>query len=129
MGSPNVTAVLLAKDLTRVAEFYTRALGMRSIVQDEQHSQLLCHGFELVVHQIPEAMADEITIEQPPQRRIGTAIRLNIPVASIAASRATARSLGGGIDDAPPAWAERNANFFLGYDPEGNVFGVRQQAE
>ena len=56
--------------------------------------------------------------------------RVERPSASHSARpRATARSLGGGIDDAPPAWAERNANFFLGYDPEGNVFGVRQQAE
>jgi hypothetical protein len=32
------------------------------------------------------------------------------------------------VDDAPPEWAARDANFFLGYDPEGNVFGVSQGA-
>jgi hypothetical protein len=36
--------------------------------------------------------------------------------------------LGGDIDGHPPSWAERGANFFLGYDPEGNVFGVSQEA-
>jgi hypothetical protein len=27
----------------------------------------------------------------------------------------------------PPEWAERDANFFFGYDPEGNQFGVREE--
>jgi hypothetical protein len=51
-------------------------------------------------------------------------MRLDYPVTSIESSRRLARSLGGDIDDAPPAWAERSANFFFGHDPEGNQFGV-----
>ena len=72
-------------------------------------------------------IAGGITIERPPKRRVSGAIRLDYPVASIEKSRTAARELGGDIDVAPPAWADRDANFFFGYDPEGNQFGVRQQ--
>ncbi len=72
-------------------------------------------------------IAAGITIERPPKRRVSGAIRLDFPVASIEKSRTAARELGGDIDVDPPAWADRDANFFFGYDPEGNQFGVRQQ--
>ena len=55
------------------------------------------------------------------------ATRLDFPVASVKDSRKLARSLGGDIDDAPPPWADRNADFFFGYDPEGNQFGVSER--
>ena len=58
---------------------------------------------------------------------VSGAIRLDFPVASIEKSRTAARELGGDIDVAPPAWADRDANFFFGCDPEGNQFGVREQ--
>jgi hypothetical protein len=60
-------------------------------------------------------------------RREGGAVRLDFPVADIVHSRKLARSLGGDIDDVPPAWANRDSNFYLGYDPEGNVIGVSRQ--
>ena len=127
MSSSSVSAVLFVKDLPTVASFYATALGMKVVASDEHHSRLECHGFELVVHQIPPHIAVDITIERPPKRRVSGAIRLDYPVASINKSRTAARELGGDIDVAPPAWADRNANFFFGYDPEGNQFGVRQQ--
>ena len=126
MSSSSVSAVLFAKDLRTVASFYATALGMKVIASDEHHSRLECHGFELVVHQIPQHIAEGITIERPPKRRVSGAIRLDYPVADIEHSRTAARKLGGDIDVAPPKWADPNANFFFGYDPEGNQFGVRQ---
>lgn len=128
MESSSVSAVLFAKDLKRVAAFYSQALGMIRSAGDEHHWALDGYGFHLIVRQIPKHLADEITIRQPPERRVWGAIRLNFPVQSIEDSRRTARSLGGELDDAPPEWADRNANFFLGYDPEGNVFGATQHA-
>jgi predicted enzyme related to lactoylglutathione lyase len=128
MESSSVSAVVFAKDLKRVAAFYSQALGMTCSARDEHHWALDGYGFHLIVHQIPQHIADEITIRQPPQRRVWGAIRLNFPVQSIEDSRRAAKSLGGVVDDAPPEWAERNANFFLGHDPEGNVFGASQHA-
>jgi len=126
--SSSVSAVLFVKDLRTVASFYATALEMTVIASDEYHWRLECHGFELVVHQIPQPMAANIVLERPPKRRTWGAIRLDYPVADIEKSRNAARALGGDIDVAPPEWADRNANFFFGYDPEGNQFGVSQRA-
>jgi predicted enzyme related to lactoylglutathione lyase len=123
-----VSAVLFAKDLRSVTAFYSAALEMTVLASDEHHSRLGCRGFELVVHQIPRHIADTIMIEQPPKRRVWGAIRLDYPVHDIAASRQAAHGLGGSIDATPPEWADRDANFFFGYDPEGNQFGVSEQA-
>lgn len=111
-----------------MAAFYTRALGMSCTFSDERHCVLNCRGFNLIVHQIPQHIADEIVLEQPPHRRLDGAIRLSFPVQNIAETRRLARSLGGQLDDTPPEWAEPNANTFLGCDPEGNVFKVSEHA-
>jgi catechol 2,3-dioxygenase-like lactoylglutathione lyase family enzyme len=126
MDGARVSAVLFVKNLEQVAAFYSAALGMKRTFGDQDHSVLNCHGFELIVHQIPRDTADKIVIERPPKRRVWGAIRLDYPVHNIEACRRTARSLGGDIDDVPPGWADKNANFFFGYDPEGNQFGVSQ---
>jgi predicted enzyme related to lactoylglutathione lyase len=125
MEPSSVSAVLFVKDLPKVAAFYATALGMQCTFGDQDHSVLNCRGFELIVHQIPKHIADQIKIEQPPVRRVRGAVRLDFPVENIEESRRTARSLGGAIDDAPPSWADHNSQFFFGYDPEGNQFGAR----
>jgi predicted enzyme related to lactoylglutathione lyase len=127
MEALNPRAILFAKDLERVAAFYAGALAMKRVSGDKDHAVLECDGFELIVHQIPKRIADTIVVAQPPARKVLGAIRLDFPVASIADSRKRARSLGGEIDDAPPAWADRNTNLFFGHDPEGNQFGVSQR--
>jgi catechol 2,3-dioxygenase-like lactoylglutathione lyase family enzyme len=126
MAENQVNAVLFVKDLRAVAQFYSKALGLRVIASDEHHWQLDCAGFELVIHQIPKHIADTIVLERPPTPRVWGAVRLDYPVRSVAESRRAARALGGKIDDKPPDWADPNAKFFFGYDPEGNQFGVRE---
>jgi predicted enzyme related to lactoylglutathione lyase len=128
MAENRVSAVLFVKDLRKVAAFYSTALEMRAVSSDKHHWLLICAGFELVVHQIPKHIADTIALERPPTPRVSGAIRLDYPVRSIAESRRAARALGGKIDDKPPEWADPDAKFFLGYDPEGNQFGVREHA-
>lgn len=121
-----VSATLFVKDLKRVSAFYAQALGMIQTQGDEHHVILNCRGFNLIVHQIPQHIAAGITSEQPLPRRGEASLRLNFPVTSIAEARRLARSLGGEVDEVPPAWAGPNANTFLGYDPEGNVFKLNE---
>lgn len=128
MESGSVSAVLFVKDLKKAENFYCGALSMSCRNSDEHHSILNCRGFDLIVHQIPKHIADEITIDDPPARRVEGAIRLNFAVQSIPDTRRLARSLGGDVDDAPPSWAAADANVFLGCDTEGNVFKVSQHA-
>jgi glyoxalase superfamily protein len=127
MEATSVRAILFVKDLQRVAAFYIGALALTRVSGDVDHVVLECDGFELVVHQIPKPIAETIVVTQPPVRRVLSAIRLDFPLASVADGRKLARALGGEIDDAPPAWADRNANLFFGHDPEGNQFGVSQR--
>jgi predicted enzyme related to lactoylglutathione lyase len=120
-----VSAVVFAKDLRKVAAFYTRVCSAEVKNEDAHHADLDCGGFQLIVHQIPEHYAKAMIISDPPRRREHGAVRLDFPIADVAASRAVARALGGEIDDRPPPWAGSDVSFRLGYDPEGNVFGAQ----
>ena len=123
-----VSAVLFAKDHTTVARFYREALGLTRTAGDEDHSVLNCSGFDLVVHQIPKQYLDEGNREETPARRENGPIRLDFPVDSVDAARSIAATLGGQVDDLSPAWAPRDANFYLGHDPEGNIFKLSERA-
>jgi hypothetical protein len=127
METSSARAVLFVKDLAKVAAFYIGALGMARASGDDDHAVLECGGFEVIVHRIPKQIADTIVITQPPVRRMWAAMRLDFPVASVRDARSLARALGGDVDDAPPPWAARDANFFFGYDPEGNQFGISER--
>ena len=87
MKVAQVRAVLFAKDLEGLTAFYAGALGMTQSFADADHAVLHCGGFELIVHRIPKHIAATIAIKQPPERRVGSAVRLDYPVASIEASR------------------------------------------
>ena len=124
----SVSAVLFAKNLDRVASFYRDAIGFDCVQCSADHWQFDCRGFGFTVHRIPTALAQSIVTSQPPQRRADASLRLSFPVIDTAAVRASARLLGGQIDDAPPPWAARSADTFLGCDPEGNVFLIEGPA-
>ena len=124
MATNTVSAVLFAKDLRKVASFYREVFSARQLRNDADHELLECRGFHLVVHQIPPAFAQSIVVSAPPVRRESTALRLDFPVDDIEQARREAKRLGGQIDERPPSWAVDSSNFYLGYDPEGNVIGV-----
>lgn len=123
----NVSAVLFAEDHAKVATFYREALGLDFTTGDADHSVLSCDGFELVVHRIPGHHVTESGGGKGPARRAEGRIRLDFPVDSIAAARTKAAELGGAVDDAPPPWAPPDASFYLGHDPEGNVFKLSER--
>lgn len=125
MSGIRVSAVLFARDPEKVAAFYVAMLGAEVKLSDAHHSRLACAGFDLVVHQIPAHLLPEATPDEPVQRREMSAIRIDYPVADLLHARREALRLGGCIDDLPPPWAGGDPRFFLGQDPEGNVFGVK----
>jgi predicted enzyme related to lactoylglutathione lyase len=120
-----VSAVLFARHLAKVAEFYVEVFNARVTHSDAEHVALSFGGFDLLIHQIPKQFIDPTGLESPPTRRERTAIRLNFPVADMAHARREAARLGGVIDALPPPWAGSDTRFFLGHDPEGNVFGAK----
>jgi predicted enzyme related to lactoylglutathione lyase len=120
-----VSALLFAKRLGVVAEFYQAVFGARISHSDASHAVLDFDGFNLMIHQLPAHLAVAVAVKSPPERREQTAIRLDYPVEDLARSRSEAARLGGVIDESPPPWAANDTKFFLGHDPEGNVFGVK----
>ena len=122
-----IRAVLFAKNLEKVARFYSEALELTRVSEDASYVLLKQGGFELIIHQIPKPVADGIEISEPPLRREVGALRLDYPIRDVKVGRTLAKSLGGAIDESPPPWADNGTNFYLGFDPEGNVFGVSQQ--
>jgi Glyoxalase-like domain len=123
MSQP-VSAVLFAKDHAKVASFYRDAFDARAVSGNGDHTVLEFAGFQLMIHQIPRHIAKDIAVPNPVQRREQASLRLDLPTRNLERSRTVAKLLFGTIDDAPPPWAERDADFHLGHDPEGNVFGV-----
>jgi hypothetical protein len=119
-----VSAVLFARHLSKVAEFYVEVFGPRVSHSDAHCVVLVFSGFALTVHQIPAHLIDSTSSDGPLQRRERSAIRLDFPVSDLAQARREASRLGGSIDPLPPPWAGAEKSFFLGYDPEGNVFGA-----
>jgi predicted enzyme related to lactoylglutathione lyase len=120
---PAVSGILFAKDARKVAQFYAEVLGADVSAEAEHHTALEVQGFRLVIHRIPGEYAKLVDVRNPPVRREMGPIRLDFGVADVVEARKLAKNHGGQIDDQPPPWAG-TTNFFLGSDPEGNVFGV-----
>ncbi|HET9473521.1 MAG TPA: VOC family protein [Steroidobacteraceae bacterium] len=125
MAQCEMSAVLFVKEARRAKRFYIEALGGSLLREDQDYAVIDWQGFHLVVHQIRSQLASSIEVSQPPERRERASLRLDYPIADVVKARAAARRLGGQIDDTPPPWAAGDTTFFLGYDPEGNVFGAK----
>lgn len=125
---PKPSAVVFAKDLARLADFYRQVIGMTELHRDQDHVVLDDAQFQLVLHGIPAGIAARIQITEPPQVREDTPIKLCLPVLSIEGARQAAASLGGQIGPQHQEWETRGFRACDGHDPEGNVFQVRELA-
>lgn len=123
-GPARAGALVYAKDLERLSGFYQRLLGMRLLHADAEHQVIESADLQLIIHAIPPQIAAGIAIASPPEPRAGQAIKLFFTVPSLANAETTAISLGGslfGPEYAGPGFTVRNV-----YDPEGNIFQVRE---
>lgn len=119
-------AVVYAKDLQGLARFYAGICGLPVVQQAADHALLQSEHFQLVLHALPPAIAAEIEIGSPPQRREEQAIKLCFRVASIAGARAVAAGLGGQVDGPEREWVFAGQRVCDGHDPEGNVIQLRE---
>jgi predicted enzyme related to lactoylglutathione lyase len=124
--SPKPSAVVFAKDIDTLTIFYREVLSMTIALADQQHVVLDAERFQLVIHGIPPELAMGITISSPPQLRGDVPIKLCLPVASIASARAKASRFGGMVWPLEHEWEAGNFRACDGYDPEGNVFQLRE---
>lgn len=125
---PKPSAVVFAKSVSRLARFYQEVAEMVEAHNDKDHIVLDEEGFQVVIHGIPKKIAAKILLTEPPQVREDTPIKLCLPVASIEYARTKAAELGGWIGPKSKEWEARGFRACDGYDPEGNVFQVRESS-
>lgn len=125
---PKPSAVIFAKDIEALARFYRETAEMTEVHRDKGHIVLNEEGFQIVIHGIPKQIAAEIEITTPPELREETPIKICLPVSSIEHARTKAAELGGRVGPKKKEWVARGFRACDGYDPEGNVFQVRESA-
>ena len=123
---PKPSAVVFAKNMAEMVRFYREIFLMKVVHDDRDHVVLETDGFQLVIHGIPEAIAKQIELTDPPAVREDVPIKLCLPVLSIAAARERAVSLGGRVGASDREWEARGVRACDGVDPEGNVIQVRE---
>ena len=121
-------AVLYAKNVALVRAFYQDVLGLEVIDVKSDHVVLETSTFQLVILEIPEALASSVKVENPPKRRTDTPIKLVFPISSIAKARAAAILCGGEFNSPEREWKFQGSRVCDGQDPEGNVVQVRENA-
>ena len=123
---PKSGAVLFAKDMPRVAQFYQELIALTMTHSDEDVIVLESPGQQLIIHAIPKRIAQSIVIASPPKLRTDEAVKLVLPVDSIATTRVKAAALGGGLNPKAKEFEARGFRACDGYDPEGNVIQFRE---
>jgi predicted enzyme related to lactoylglutathione lyase len=126
---PKPSAVIFAKDVGNLARFYEAVAGLSAIHTADDHVVLDEERFQVVIHNVPAAVAASIQIAKPPSVRELNPIKLCLPVDSIDAARQRALQLGGWIGPKSKEWQARGFRACDGHDPEGNVFQLREAAD
>lgn len=128
MSAPARAGIFLyAKDMGRLAGFYQSVLGLAAAHRTEQMIVLRSPDLQLIVHAMPPQAAAQAVITDPPQLRDRAAIKFFCTVPSLAIAQASARAMGGDVLAEQwhgPGFVVRNA-----WDPEGNLFQIRQSAD
>lgn len=120
---------IYGKDIFRLSAFYTGVLGLQVRESEPGFIVLEADTVELILVALPQELAETITITVPPEVREDTPLKPLFPVKSIEAARAQAEALGGGLKSRENEWRFHNLRVCDGYDPEGNVFQVRELAQ
>jgi predicted enzyme related to lactoylglutathione lyase len=121
-----IGAVLYAKDLDRLVEFYSSVAGIEPEAIENGFATFGSGPSRFVIVRIPKRIADTIDIATPPEPREDTPLKLVFGVEDIAHARHRAAELGGGINAAEREWEFEGAKVCDGHDPEGNVFQLRR---
>ena len=119
-------AVIYAKDYRGLAKFYEHVAGLTQREANEEFVLLVAPSFRLVILQVPQAIAANITIDKPPRKRENTPIKLFLNVTSIEKARQSAKMLGGELNGSEKEWHFHGVKRCDGSDPEGNVFQLQE---
>ena len=125
---PKAGAVLYAADMTSLATFYGQVCNLAVVGWEEDHVILESAAFQLVVRQMPRAIAEAIEISVPPMRRSNAAAKLVFFVEDLETACNAAIACGGVPDKSAKPWTFRGWAAWDTLDPEGNVVQLRAPA-
>jgi predicted enzyme related to lactoylglutathione lyase len=123
-GPASAGLFIYAKEIATLVSFYEAVLGADTRRRTDHMAVLQAPDIQLVIHQMPADPGSRIEISKPPQRR-DSALKFFFTVPSLAEACVVAKRFGGGVDSEEwegPGFVVRN-----GYDPEGNVFHIREK--
>ncbi|MFO1494595.1 MAG: VOC family protein [Lysobacterales bacterium] len=123
-GPARFGALIYAKDLARLSDFYRLVLDMRLLKGNEDLHVLASADAQLLIHAIPEHIASTFTISTPPVPREDVALKLFFSVPNMRDAIATISRLGGSVW--PEEWRGPGFNVRNAVDPEGNIFQIRE---
>jgi catechol 2,3-dioxygenase-like lactoylglutathione lyase family enzyme len=111
--------MIFTKNFDRMTTFYRDALGLPQLPDESTEGWLEfdAGGVALALHAIPEHIAKDIEITNPPTAREQTPIKLVFEVPDIEVARIHLSNHGAVMSE-PRAWG------CDGVDPEGNVFQI-----
>ena len=125
---PLPSVVVFVADVARLTAFYRVAAGMSVVSGDETHSVLEVEQFQLVIHGLRGEPRVTPGPEGTPRVRQDTYIKVCLPVESLAEARGRIAEMGGRLYSAEREWEARGFRACDGFDPEGNVFQLREAA-
>jgi catechol 2,3-dioxygenase-like lactoylglutathione lyase family enzyme len=126
VADPAGGLVIYAKELAALVEFYRSVLSLETVERGENFVVLQGGSVEVVVVQVPEAIAETIEITKPPVARVGTSVKPVFTVPSLIDTRSRVLKNGGTLQPEKEAWRFRGAIVLDGCDREGNVIQFRQ---
>jgi catechol 2,3-dioxygenase-like lactoylglutathione lyase family enzyme len=114
--------ILFVKDMDRLVAFYRDVIGLDPVARDEDDENFVSLGAgraQVSLHRIPAAIAESITITDPPDPRGSTPIKVSFLADDVEAARAELVAQGVAMRA-----IVRFGELALcdGLDPEGNVF-------
>ncbi len=116
--------MLYAKDLKRIVAFYRDILGFATIpsrFNPDEFVVLDAGNAQLCLHQIPEVIARNIDISDPPEPRLRVPVKIMFVIEDVEGTRERLVARGvpmGAVQNFPPLV------YCDGNDPEGNIFQI-----
>jgi catechol 2,3-dioxygenase-like lactoylglutathione lyase family enzyme len=122
------TAIIYVQDLSRMRAFYVGCFDFVPVEQNQDYVVLESDSWELTLVAVPDAVALQNPLADPPTRRANVPVKLGFSVPNIEAMHPALERLGGTTDDLSTAWEFRGTRRCDAVDPEGNVIQLIERS-